>query len=61
MKIVVSLIVFSIIILFHELGHFLLAKRAGIKVNELLAIIKEKYPEMLKSKYSLNDLDKEKK
>lgn len=34
MKIVVSLIVFSIIILFHELGHFLLAKRAGIKVNE---------------------------
>ncbi len=34
MKIVVSLIIFSIIILFHELGHFLLAKRAGIKVNE---------------------------
>ena len=34
MKIIVSLIVFSIIILFHELGHFLLAKRAGIKVNE---------------------------
>ena len=34
MKIIVSLIIFSIIILFHELGHFLLAKRAGIKVNE---------------------------
>ena len=34
MKIVVSLVIFSIIILFHELGHFLLAKRAGIKVNE---------------------------
>ena len=34
MKIVVSLIVFSIIILFHELGHFLLAKKNGIKVNE---------------------------
>ncbi len=34
MKIVVALVIFSIIILFHELGHFLLAKRAGIKVNE---------------------------
>ena len=34
MKIVVSLIIFSIIILFHELGHFLLAKKNGIKVNE---------------------------
>ena len=34
MKIIVSLLIFSIIILFHELGHFLLAKRAGIKVNE---------------------------
>ncbi len=34
MKIVVALIIFSIIILFHELGHFLLAKKNGIKVNE---------------------------
>ncbi len=34
MKIVVSLVIFSMIILFHELGHFLLAKRAGIRVNE---------------------------
>lgn len=34
MKIIVALIIFSIIILFHELGHFLLAKKNGIKVNE---------------------------
>ena len=34
MKIVIALVVFSIIILFHELGHFLLAKKNGIKVNE---------------------------
>lgn len=34
MKIIIAIIIFSAIILFHELGHFLLAKRAGIKVNE---------------------------
>lgn len=34
MKIIIAIIIFSIIILFHELGHFLLAKRAGIGVNE---------------------------
>ena len=34
MKIIVALIIFSIIILFHELGHFLLAKANGIRVNE---------------------------
>ncbi len=34
MKIIVALIIFSIIIIFHELGHFLLAKKNGIKVNE---------------------------
>lgn len=34
MNIVIALIIFSLIILFHELGHFLLAKANGIKVNE---------------------------
>ncbi len=34
MKIIIALLVFSIIILFHELGHFLLAKANGIQVNE---------------------------
>lgn len=34
MKILIAIIIFSIIILFHELGHFLLAKANGIKVNE---------------------------
>lgn len=33
-KYIVAIILFSIIILFHELGHFLLAKANGIKVNE---------------------------
>ncbi len=34
MGIVLALIVFSILILFHELGHFLLAKKNGIAVTE---------------------------
>ncbi|EOS24240.1 RIP metalloprotease RseP [Lachnospiraceae bacterium 3-1] len=34
MNIIIAIIIFSIIILFHELGHFLLAKFNGIKVNE---------------------------
>lgn len=34
MKIVVAIILFSLIILFHELGHFLLAKKNGVQVNE---------------------------
>lgn len=34
MSIVVAILIFSIIVLFHELGHFLLAKANGIRVNE---------------------------
>lgn len=34
MSIILALIIFSGIILFHELGHFLLAKKNGIVVNE---------------------------
>ena len=34
MKIIIAILIFSIIILFHELGHFLLAKKNGIRVNE---------------------------
>jgi regulator of sigma E protease len=34
LKILIAIIIFSIIILFHELGHFLLAKANGIQVNE---------------------------
>lgn len=34
MKYIVAILIFSLIILFHELGHFLLAKRNGIRVNE---------------------------
>ncbi len=34
MNIIIALIIFSAIILFHELGHFLLAKKNGITVNE---------------------------
>ncbi len=34
MKIILAIILFSVIILFHELGHFLLAKWNGIRVNE---------------------------
>lgn len=34
MKFIIAIVIFSVIILFHELGHFLLAKRSGIRVNE---------------------------
>lgn len=34
MKIVIALVIFSLIILIHELGHFLLAKMNGITVTE---------------------------
>lgn len=34
MKIVIAILIFSFIIIFHELGHFLFAKKCGIKVNE---------------------------
>lgn len=34
MKIIIAILIFSIIIIFHELGHFLLAKWNGIRVNE---------------------------
>ncbi len=34
MNIIIAIIIFSLIILFHELGHFLLAKWNGIRVNE---------------------------
>lgn len=34
MKIVIAIILFSILIIFHELGHFLVAKLNGIRVRE---------------------------
>ena len=34
MKIIIAILMFSFIIIFHELGHFLLAKKNKIKVNE---------------------------
>lgn len=34
MKIIIGIIIFSLTILIHELGHFLLAKKNGIQVNE---------------------------
>ena len=34
MNIVLALVIFSVIILFHELGHFLLAKHNDVRVNE---------------------------
>lgn len=34
LKIILAIIIFSVIVIIHELGHFLLAKRAGICVEE---------------------------
>ena len=34
MKFVIAVIIFSVVILIHELGHFLLAKKNGVGVPE---------------------------
>lgn len=34
MGIIIAIIIFCVIVVFHELGHFLLAKKNGIRVNE---------------------------
>ena len=34
MGIIIAILLFSFIIIFHELGHFLLAKKNGIRVDE---------------------------
>ncbi|HOV42041.1 MAG TPA: site-2 protease family protein, partial [Oscillospiraceae bacterium] len=34
MNIIIAVIVFGIIIAVHEFGHFIVAKKCGIKVNE---------------------------
>ena len=33
-KIIIALLVFSVIVVIHELGHFLLAKKNGVGVTE---------------------------
>ena len=33
-SIIIAILVFSVIVIFHELGHFWLAKANGIRVNE---------------------------
>ena len=34
LKIILAIVLFSVIVIFHELGHFLLAKKNGIFVEE---------------------------
>lgn len=34
MRFILAILIFSLIIIFHELGHFLFAKKCGVKVNE---------------------------
>ena len=34
LKIILAIVLFSVIVIFHELGHFLLAKKNGICVEE---------------------------
>ena len=61
MKILIAAIVFSVIVLFHELGHFLLAKKNGITVIEfslgmgprLLSTERGGYPDILLSCFLL--------
>lgn len=35
-KIILAILIFSFIILFHELGHFIVAKKCNVKVNEFM-------------------------
>lgn len=34
LKIILAILIFSLIIIFHEFGHFIFAKKCGVKVNE---------------------------
>ena len=34
LNLLIAVIIFSVIVIFHELGHFLLAKKNGIEVTE---------------------------
>ncbi len=34
LKIILAILIFSVIIIFHEFGHFIFAKKCGVKVNE---------------------------
>ena len=34
MSIIFALVIFEVIIIIHELGHFIVAKACGVKVNE---------------------------
>ncbi|MDD2745664.1 MAG: site-2 protease family protein [Candidatus Gracilibacteria bacterium] len=56
--ILLSLLVFSVIVFFHELGHFMAARRAGVKVEEFGIGIPPKAMEIGKDKkgtlYTLN-------
>lgn len=36
MKILIAILIFSFIVIFHELGHYFVAKRCGIRVNEFM-------------------------
>lgn len=52
MSIVIALVIFEVIIIIHELGHFIVAKACGVKVNEFAigmgpAIIKKQKGETL--------------
>ena len=34
MNIVIAILIFSLVVIFHEFGHYTFARKAGIKVNE---------------------------
>ena len=71
MKIILAILIFSGIILFHELGHFLLAKKnkivplevksSGYKTHKSLDVFTEKYSNHILKRYLVytKDLSKE--
>ena len=36
LKIILAILIFSFIVIFHEFGHFITAKLSGIRVNEFM-------------------------
>ena len=42
MNIIAALLIFTVIVVIHELGHFLLAKKHGVGVPELLRLQRQR-------------------
>lgn len=51
MGIIIAILIFTAVVIFHELGHFLLAKKSGVVVNEFCAGMGPKLISYVKDNY----------